>query len=107
MSEYVNNGLITDGFHNFDELYYHRMVLFSLICNVFKDKAWKSWLHSDGTMFENYFIAGINTPEGNFTYHIKKEYWSKFDVKELHMAPEWDGHKPCDIERLYSLLDKY
>ena len=23
---------------------------------------------------------------------------------ELNNAPEWDGHKPEDIERLYSLL---
>ena len=24
--------------------------------------------------------------------------------KELEFAPEWDGHKPCDIGRLFSLL---
>ena len=33
---------ISDGYHTFDELYYHRMVLFSIICNTYDDKAWKS-----------------------------------------------------------------
>lgn len=32
------------------------------------------------------------------------EYWDKFQVKELEFAPEYDGHKPFDIARLYSIL---
>jgi hypothetical protein len=94
----------SDGYHTFNELYYHRMILFSVICNQNKDKAWKSMLHSDGSMFDGYFIAGITTPEGNYTYHIEKKYWDKFDVPILSVAPEWDGHVASDVERLYSLL---
>lgn len=97
-------GNITDGSHTFDELYYHRMVLFSIICNINSNMAWKSKLHSDGTMFENYFIVGITTKEGDYSYHYKLEDWDRFKVKELDKAPEWDGHKPSDITRLYSLL---
>ena len=65
---------VTDGYHSFDELYYHRMILFSLICNQNKDKSWKSKLHYDKTMFDNYFIVGIETPEGQYTYHYHMQY---------------------------------
>lgn len=99
-------GDISDGSHTFNELYEHRMVLFSIICNTYKEKAWKSWLHHDGTMYENYFICGIETPKGSYTYHYHKDHWNKFDVKELKRAPKWDGHKPKDVVRLYSLLPK-
>ena len=99
-----SKGQISDGSHTFDELYYHRMVLFSIICNQNKELAWKSKLHHDGTMYDNYFIVGITTPEGDYTYHYDLEYWDMFNVKELEKAPEWDGHKPKDITRLYSLL---
>lgn len=104
MEEFKNKGLISDGYHTFDELYHHRMVLFSIICNSYKDKAWKSWKHSDGTMYDDYFIVGITTGKGDYSYHYHKDNWDKFCVKELEFAPKWDGHKPSDIERLYSLL---
>ena len=35
-------GDVSDGYHTFNELYHHRAVLFSVICNVFSEKAWKS-----------------------------------------------------------------
>ena len=95
-----------DGYHTFYqfyELYYHRTVLFSVICNTHKGLAWKAKAHSDGTMFEGMFIAGINTPEGQYSYHCDLPYWDMFDVPELDSAPEWDGHQPCDIKRLLSL----
>lgn len=96
-------GLVSDGYHTFDELYYHRMILFSVICRANKSKAWKSKLHHDGTMYEDYFIVGIDTPNGQYSYHYHISEWLNFDVKELEYAPEWDGHKPEDITRLLSL----
>lgn len=96
---------ISDGYHTFDELYYHRMMLFSIICNQNKNIAWKAKKHHDGTMFgEDSFICGIETPEGQYTYHCHLKYWDMYDVKELEYAPEYDGHKPSDITRLLSLL---
>ena len=95
---------ISDGYHTFDELYYHRMILFSLLLNGHKDISWKAKKHHDGTMFdEASFICGIETPEGQYTYHYKLEHWDKFDVQELEFAPEYDGHKPSDITRLLSI----
>jgi hypothetical protein len=97
-------GELSDGYHSFNELYYHRMILFSIICNQNKTISWKSKRHEDGTMFENYFIAGINTPDGQFTYHCHIDHWDKFEVAELETAPHYDGHTPNDITRLYSIL---
>lgn len=54
--------------------------------------------------FDDYFIVGINTIDGQFTYHYELKYWDIFNVKELPTAPEYDGHTPSDITRLYSLL---
>lgn len=94
-------GEVSDGYHTFDELYYHRMILFSIICWDNKEKAWRSKLHHDGTMFDNYFIVGINTSMGQYSYHYDMKYWHHFNgIKELEKAPEWDGHLPKDIDRL-------
>lgn len=98
------NGSTSDGYHTFDELYHHRMILFSIICNQNKENAWKSLKHHDGTMYDDYFIVGISTPEGDYTYHYHVDNWHHFDVKKLPLAPEWDGHKPEDITRLLSLI---
>lgn len=99
---------ISDGYHTFDELYHHRAVLFAVICNTFKDKAWKSKKHHDGTMFgepNEMFIVGVETSEGQYSYHYHiDKYWDMYEVKELEFAPEWDGHQPEDIIRLLSLL---
>jgi hypothetical protein len=57
-------------------------------------------------MYDNYFIVGIKTPEGQYTYHYDLKYWYYFDVIELENAPVWDGHTENDcFERLFSLLD--
>ncbi len=103
MSDKIS-GQTSDGYHTFDELYYHRMILFSVICNQNKENAWKSWLHEDGTMYDDYFIVGITTDEGEYTYHYHKREWSYFNVKELKSAPKFDGHRPEDITRLLSLV---
>jgi len=102
--EVETKGEISDGYHTFDELYFHRMMLFAVICNQNKEKAWKSKLHHDGTMYENYFIVGVTTKKGDYTYHYHLDSWSLFNVKELDKAPEWDGHGPEDITRLLTLV---
>jgi hypothetical protein len=98
-------GNLSDGYHTFNELYHHRAVLFAMICNQNPNIAWKSKQHSDGTMFENMFIVGINTPYGQATYHYDTEpYWNYFKVEELKNAPVWDGHTPAQaIERILKM----
>lgn len=95
---------ISDKWHTFGELYYHRMILFLTIQKAHPDKAWKSKQHHDGTMFDDSFIVGIETPQGHYSYHYNLKFWDLFkEIKELERAPEWDGHQPKDIVRLLSL----
>ena len=98
-------GETSDGYHTFNELYHHRAVLFSVIVKAFEDKAWKSKKHHDGTMYDGMFIVGIETPDGQTTYHYDiNPYWDMFQCKELEYAPEWDGHTPAQaIERIGKL----
>lgn len=101
------DGNTSDGYHTFNELYHHRAVLFSVIVENFAARAWKSKLHADGTMYEGMFIVGIETPDGQATYHYDVEpYWNLFRCKEMDRAPEWDGHTPDQaIERIGKLVD--
>lgn len=99
----VNTDGVSDGAHTFGELYYQRMALFNVIVNQHKSESWKSKLHEDGTMFDDYFIVGIETPEGPYTYHYEMKYWTAFDVRELKNAPPFDGHTAADVHRLFSL----
>ena len=99
------DGDTSDGYHTFNELYHHRAILFSIIVKAFSDKAWKSLRHHDGAMYDGMFIVGIDTPEGQATYHYDIEpYWDMFECQELVRAPEWDGHTPAQaIERIGKL----
>ena len=101
----VITGETSDGYHTFNELYHHRAVLFSVIVKAFPDHAWKSRKHHDGTMYDGMFIVGIETPDGQATYHYDIEpYWDMFNCKELEYAPEWDGHTPAQaIDRIGKL----
>ena len=103
----VNNiGELSDGFHTFDSLYEQRMILFAALVKAYKDKAWKSYRHEDGEYCfgGGWFIVGIDTPEGSYTYHYEDKYWDMFDCADLPRAKHWDGHTEVDAEtRLMSL----
>ena len=103
----VITGGTSDGYHTFDELYDHRAKLFSVIVKTFADRAWKSRLHHDGSMYDGMFIVGIDAPDGQATYHYDIDpYWLMFDCRELPRAPKWDGHTPAQaIERIAGLAD--
>jgi hypothetical protein len=98
-------GETSDGYHTFNELYHHRAVLFSVIVANYPDRAWKAKKHHDGTMYDNMFIVGIDTPDGQATYHYDIDpYWDMFKCRVLDNAPEWDGHTPAQaIERIGKL----
>ena len=94
-----------DDYHTMQELYDHRTVLFALICSkLYPELAWKSEKHSDGTSEPGWFIAGLETPFGQITYHQKSKYWGIFDCKVLDKAPEYDGHTPGHVLTRLSFL---
>ena len=110
-----NTGKISDGYHTFDELYEHRIVLFIALCRFIESEhpsecgeylIWRSKLHHDGSSFEGWFILGINKVKGEqITYHLPLSKWEETDFAEtLEKAPEWDGHTANDVlERLKKL----
>ena len=99
-------GELSDGFHTFNGLYEQRMILFAALVKAYKDKSWKSYRHEDGEYCfgGGWFIVGIDTPKGSYTYHYENKYWDMFDCIELPRAKHWDGHTEDDAEtRLMSL----
>lgn len=99
-------GEVSDGFHTFNGLYEQRMILFAALVKAYKDKAWKSHRHENGEYCfgGGWFIVGIDTPNGSYTYHYENKYWDMFDCVELPRAKHWDGHTEADAEtRLLSL----
>ncbi len=99
---------ISDGHHTFKDLYFHRMILFSKLCIIYKDRAWKTKKHYDNDndpMFPGDFLVGINTNEGVVSYHFKLEYWDYFkDIKEIAYSPKWDKVEANKtIKRILSL----
>ena len=96
---------VSDGYHTFRQLYYQRMMLFAVIVKQNKDKAWKSLRHEDGELCfgGGWFIVGIDTPEGSYTYHYEDNYYGLFDCVELECGKHWDGHTEKDVTRLLFL----
>lgn len=98
-------GEMSDGYHTFNGLYYQRLVLFAALVKQNKDSAWKSHRHEDGELCfgGGWFIVGIDTPEGSYTYHYEDKDWDLFDCEELPVCKHWDGHTEDDVTRLLSL----
>lgn len=98
-------GDLSDGYHTFNGLYYQRMILFAALVRAYKDRAWKSFRHEDGELCfgGGWFIVGIDTPEGRYTYHYENKDFDKFDCVELPRGKHWDGHTEEDVIRLLSL----
>lgn len=96
---------LSDGYHTFKQLYYQRMILFAALVKQNRDKAWKSLRHEDGELCfgGGWFIVGIDTPKGSYTYHYEDAYFSLFDCEELERGKHWDGHTEKDVTRLLSL----
>jgi hypothetical protein len=106
----IQNGTISDGFHSFNDLYYQRCILFATICKLNKNIAWKSKRHNDGKKCfdsDDWFIVGVDTPQGSYTYHYESKYWDLFDIQELDKGKKWDGHTEKDVIRLFSLVGNY
>jgi len=107
-----NDMQVSDGFHNMDELYDHRIELFITLARTVRQisdycfvisgisiNVWRSKKHSDGSEYEGWFILGIHRDKGlQKTYHLPISRWSDTDFADtLDMAPEYDGHTSADV----------
>jgi hypothetical protein len=100
-----NPGIISDGYHTFNELYEHRIVLYMAFCKSLEPAVWKSKKHSDGSTWEGWFLLGIFEDKGKqITYHLPEKYWDQCQFKELDQAPEFDGHTSAEVLKRISQL---
>ena len=109
LSNEISTKEISDGHHTFGQLYKHRIILFCTLCSLLPEISWKSKKHFDeenDPMFNDSFIAGINTPRGIVTYHIKLKYWDLFDIAELERAPKYDKYTDEDVIMRIKSLDE-
>lgn len=107
-------GLVTDGYHTFDELYEFRKVYNALLFSEWADlglyEVHKSWKHNDGEWCfgkeKEWFIVCAKLPSGTITNHYKAEDWDLFQVPEYEKSIHpYDGHTPEDtLYRMKSLL---
>lgn len=112
-----DTGVVSDGYHTFDELYLHRNTLF--IALMSHGTAWMSRMHSDGTMCPGMFVAGTDLPQTGFsrspdaykmvTYHMPDDMWDlclKTCAEVLDRAPEHDGHDSNEVlNRLKAFIE--
>ena len=99
--------LVSDGSHTFQELYDHRNMLWILVLKHYKDHAFKTRRDEDGICEEGWFIAGLNTPFGQLTYHLPEVYWKSIDVPELSKNDGFDNHTSKDVlTRLAALVEE-
>lgn len=107
MNETEINGETSDGFHTFNDLYDHRMVLTAALFRALKSEKfapdawpWRSVAHhpDDGPIHDGYFIVGTKLDgKSDFSYHYPLDHWSLFSMCTiLPHAPKWDGHTPTD-----------
>lgn len=104
-----DKGLISDGFHTFDELYDYRMLYNAGLFNEwgrYPDPQFdvhKSWFHSDGEpcFGGGWFVVFAQLPNGQISNHYPAKDWDMFQIPERDRAAVWDGHTPADVaERL-------
>ena len=95
-----NRGDISDGYHTFNELYEHRIALFTALMKCNPKISWRANNHEDGTMYDGWFIAGMHLPTGDISYHLPVDQWQTLDYADIattNKAPKWDGHTPRDV----------
>ena len=104
----IKSGELSDGYHTFNNLYYQRCILFATLVNQNKKISWKSYKHENGELCfcGGWFIVGIDTPLGSYTYHYENKYWDLFQCKELECGKHWDGHTSKDVDRLLSIKNE-
>ena len=100
---------VSDGYHTFENYTDRVAHLFIALCRSNPYTAWKTKKHFDeenDPMFNGCFLAGINTPGGVVSYHLKMKYWDILDVPEIERGPKYDGYTEDDVnERLLTVGD--
>lgn len=107
----VDTNLVSDGYHTFGELYEHRITVYIQMCKLLcrtttANPVWRSYTHSDGSVWNGWFILGVNKEPGKqISYHLPIDKWNECHFAiTLEKAPEFDGHTSADVlERIKDL----
>ena len=110
----IDTKYVSDGHHTFGELYHYRMLynalsaFFISMNSTDKISAVKSRKHSDGEYpfgDPNWFIVVITLPTGQVSNHYRLEHWDLFDIPDVPLPPEYDGHNSQEAaKRLFLFL---
>jgi hypothetical protein len=107
----------SDGYHIFGELYEYRLLYNAALFNSWEHidsyalapYVCKSKKHSDGTVpfgDPKWFIVVAQLPTGQISNHYQMEDWDLFQIPEVDLPPEYDGHTPQDVAiRLRKFLE--
>ena len=97
-----NRGGLSDGYHTFDELYRHRIMLWILTAKMLQQKDYPVYKFHH---YEGWFCLGAETPCGQISYHIPESQWHLCDFA-IERQPEFDGHTSKDVEeRLRKVIE--
>jgi len=88
---------ISDGFHTFRELYEQRHAIFAALCIAHKEKAWRARYHAEGDKMDGWFVAGIDLPTGQVSFHMPDKYWDNFKLCQTIPKSKWDGYTTNDV----------
>lgn len=106
---HIVNDDLSDGFHTFDELYEHRVILFLALLHM-ADNQLHGW---NPRVIENHFegwdCITCELPTGQISYHVPIEKRPLYDwITERRAASDpstYDGHTPADVvDRLTSWM---
>ena len=113
-------GLVSDGYHTFDELYEFRMLYNAMFANLLaegvgvgaiwqKIDVYKSLRHDDSQLCfgGGWFIVVIKLMTGKrISNHYPIANWDLFHIPERHSVVDFDGHTSADVvERMREFLE--
>ena len=98
----TDKGEISDGYHTFNELYFHRNLLFINLCLQLKERAcWKP--HYPG-----WPILFLELPTGQISYHIPEDLLPLIEGKiPRNDEMTWDGHSSEMVLEKLRQTDQY
>ena len=98
--ESANKFEVSDGFHTFEELYEHRILLFIALCTTIPDKCF--WMNDKN----GWLIVFLELPTGQISYHMPDKYsWMLKNFTCIGKSI-WDQHqKHHVVARLANFIE--
>lgn len=113
LREALEAGELSDGYHTHKELYEYRRVYNALLFNEWAKQGLydvhKSKWHSDGELCfgGGWFIVVAQLPAGQISNHYKLEHWDDFQIPDVVLPNDYDGHTPAiALERASAALSR-